>query len=140
MVYEQREYVPHAEREVMAHSGTVLYYRTVPEKGDDWRATTAFLPCPMWGGYEGPEVIPDGFEWNGNSSGLFAPVFPKWNHPIASCRHDFRCEKARNAEQRKWADEQFEKDVGTTSFWVTKKLGYLGVRAGAVLGIGVNYK
>jgi len=123
----------------MAHSGTILYMRTVPEKGDGWRATTQPLPCKMWDGWHGDEYVPHGFKWNGNSSGLLAPIFPTWNHPIASCRHDFRCEKAKNAAHRKWADEQFEKDVGTTSWWLTKKIGYLGVRAGAMLGIGNKF-
>jgi hypothetical protein len=115
----------------MAHSGTILYMRTVPEKGDEWRATTKPLPCKMWNGFKGVEEVAEGYQWNGNSSGLLAPVFPKWNHPIASCRHDWRCSK--------WADEQFEKDVGTTSFWITKKIGYIGVRAGAMFGIGNKF-
>jgi len=123
----------------MAHSGTIIHMRNVPEKGDGWRALDTYLPCPMWPGYKGPQSVPDDFEWNGHSSGLLAPVFPKWNHPIASCRHDFRCEKAQNAEQRAWADKEFEKDVGTTSWWITKKLGYAGVRLGAMFGIGQNY-
>lgn len=124
----------------MAHSGTVIHMRTVPEKGDKVRALDAYLPCKMWPGAEQFDVIPSDFEWDGNSSGLFAPIFPQWNHPIASCRHDWRCYHAKNAEQRKWADEQFRKDVGTTSWWITKQVGYLGVRAGAMLGIGSRYR
>jgi hypothetical protein len=123
----------------MAHSGTILYMRTVPEKGDGWRAITEPLECKMWPGYRCLEEVPVGYMWDGNSSGLLAPIFPQWNHPIASCRHDYRCAKARNDEQRKWADKEFEKDVGTTSWWATKKLGYIGVRAGAMLGIGNNF-
>lgn len=123
----------------MAHSGTILHYRTIPKKGDDWRALDTPLPCPMWPGYDGNEEVPQDFEWNGNSSGLLAPIFPKWNHPIASCRHDFRCGKAKNAVERSWADQQFRADVGTTSWWVTKQIGYLGVRVGALLGIGCSY-
>lgn len=123
----------------MAHSGTVLYYRTIPSMGDKWRATTETLPCKMWDGWEGPEFVPVGFYWDGHSSGLMAPIFPQWNHPIASCRHDWRCQHAKNAEQRKWADEQFEKDVATTSWWITAKLGYAGVRAGEMIGVGVRY-
>jgi hypothetical protein len=119
-------------------SKTILYYRTVPEKGDGWRALTAPLSCPMWPGYSGPPM-PDDFEWDGNSSSLFAPIFPKWNHPIASARHDFRCRQAKNAQQRKWADKEYQKDVGTTGWWITKKLGYIGVRVGALLGVGVRY-
>lgn len=44
-----------------------------------------------------------------------------------------------NAEQRKWADEEFRKDVGETSWWITKQIGYLGVRIGAMFGIGSNF-
>jgi hypothetical protein len=93
----------------------------------------------MWPGYKGEEEIPEEFHWNGASSGILSPLFPRWNHPISTCRHDFRCEKAKNAEERAWTDEEFEKDLGTTSFWITKKIGYIGVRAGALLGIGRNY-
>ena len=123
----------------MAHSGTIIHMRNVPKKGDGWRALDAPLVCKMWPGFKGAPEVPADFEWDGNSSGLLAPVFPQWNHPIASCRHDWRCSQAKNDAQRKWADEQFEKDVGTTSWWITKKLGYLGVRAGAMLGIGNDF-
>lgn len=122
------------------HSGTILYYRTVPSRGDNYRATTSSLFCRMWPGYKGLEIVPADFVWNGNSSGLLSPVFPKWNHPIASCRHDFRCGKAETPEQRKWADQEFRKDVGTTSWWITKQVGYIGVRVGAMFGVGCNYK
>jgi hypothetical protein len=93
----------------------------------------------MWPGYKGVEAVPDKFRWNGASSGILSPLFPRWNHPIATCRHDFRCEQAKNAEQRKWSDKQFEKDLATTSWWITKEAGYLGVRVGAVLGKGSNF-
>jgi len=124
----------------MAHSGTIIHMRNVPEKGDGWRVLDAYLPCPMWPGYKGMEVIEADFEWNGNSAGWLAFTFPRWNHPIASCRHDFRCEKASCPEERAWADAEFRKDVGTTSWWITKQWGYAGVRVGALLGIGVRYR
>ena len=120
----------------MVRNDDILYMRTVLERPEN-RVLTRDHFCPGMGG--GQDVIPAGFEWDGSSSGLFAPVFPKWKHPIASCRHDFRCRKAKDAAERKWADEQFEKDVGETSWWITKKLGYAGVRVGALLGIGVRY-
>jgi hypothetical protein len=47
---------------------------------------------------------------------------------------------AKNPVERKFADKEFEKDVGKTSWWLTKKVGYIGVRIGAFLGIGTNYK
>jgi hypothetical protein len=124
----------------VSHSGTIIHMRNVPPKGDAVRALDAPLPCKMWPGWKGPEEVEVDFEWDGASSGIFAPLFPKWNHPIATCRHDWRCKHAKNPEQRAWADREFKKDVGTTSWWITKQTGYLGVRAGALLGIGVNYK
>jgi len=121
------------------HLGTILYYRTVPEQGDAWRATIAPLPCKMWPGWKGDEEIPFDFHWNGNSSGILAPIFPRHNHPIASVRHDFRCGNAENAEQRRWADTEFRRDVATTSWWLTAQVGYIGVRVGAMFGIGNVY-
>jgi hypothetical protein len=118
---------------------TVIHMRNVPGKGDMWRALDMSLPCPMWPGYVGEERVPRNFMWNGHSAGLLSFTFPRWNHPIASCRHDFRCLMAENAEQRAWADRMFREDVGTTSWWITKQWGYAGVRAGALLGIGSNF-
>jgi len=114
----------------------ILYMRTILERPQN-RVLTKEHYCPGYGGTQ--DVIPVGFEWNGSSSGLLAPIFPQWNHPIASCRHDWRCEHAENAKVRKWADEQFEKDVGETSWWITKKLGYVGVRIGALFGVGSKF-
>ena len=114
----------------------ILYMRTILERPQN-RVLTQPHYCPGFGGTQ--DVIPVGFEWDGASSGLLAPIFPQWNHPIASCRHDWRCRNAENEKVRKWADEQFELDVGETSWWITKKLGYFGVRVGALFGVGVNY-
>lgn len=66
-------------------------------------------------------------------------AFPKWRHPIASCKHDFRCMHAQTPKERKWADERFREDVGKTSWWITKQTGYIGVRLGAYIGVGVHY-
>lgn len=123
----------------MAHSGTIVFMRTVPGKPDH-RALTQPLACPMWPGWTGPHEIPVGFESDGSSSGIFAPIFPRHQHPVAYFRHDWRCSRARNATERRWADKQFREDVGTTSWWITKQIGYLGVRIGALLGIGCQYK
>lgn len=117
-------------------SGVILYMRTIPGKPLN-RALTKPLFCETQDGKHG--YIPAGFEWDGASSGLFAPIFPRHNHPIASCRHDYRCRNARTPAERKWADEQFEEDVGRTSWWITKKVGYIGVRIGAMFGVGCNY-
>jgi hypothetical protein len=123
----------------MAHSGTILYYQTVPPLGDKWRELSHPLPCKMWPGYDGPEEISAGFRWDGNSTSILSPLYPKWNHPIASCRHDYRCWLAKNSAQRKWADGQYRLDVATTGWWITANAGYIGVRAGAMLGIGNSF-
>jgi len=143
----------------MTHSGTIIYMRTVPGKPNH-RALSAPLYCPKQDGSSG--LIPFDFEWDGSSSELISEngskikrgllrvlseplnfcmrsVFPRHRHPIASCRHDWRCRKAKTPEERAWADKQFEIDVGTTSWWITKKLGYWGVRIGAMLGVGCRY-
>lgn len=121
----------------MGHSGTIIFMRNVPGKPNH-RALTSPLPCKNQHGP--PSYIPAGFEWDGSSVPLlFQGVFPRHQHPIASCRHDWRCKYARTPEERAWADKEFERDVGTTSWWITKKIGYVGVRIGAFLGIGTNY-
>ena len=115
----------------MAHSGTRIYMTNVP--GSE-KNIELFRPLPMlmwdeetWG------VIPEGFRWDGSSVPyIFQGIFPRHNHPIASCRHDWRCKNAKDKHQRAWADKEFEKDVGSTSWWITKKVGYLGVRIGAL--------
>jgi len=121
----------------MAHSGTIVFMRTVPGRQDD-RVLTLPLECKMWTGET--EQIPAGFSWDGNSVPfVFQPLFPRQNHPIASCRHDYRCSKARNAAERAWADLQFQADIATTGWWITAKIGYIGVRIGALLGIGSSF-
>ena len=120
----------------MIRNDDILYMRTVLPRPLN-RVLTMPHYCPGIDG--GQDIIPAGFEWDGASSGLLAPGFPRHNHPIASCRHDWRCSNARNAAERKWADEQFREDVGETSWWVTKQVGYIGVRIGAMFGVGGNY-
>lgn len=124
----------------MAHSGTVICMSNVPEKKNPHlRRLTQPLPalCP-----DGTtEMIPAGFEWDGSSvPWLFQGLFPRHRHPVASCRHDWRCRHAKTPAERKWDDGQFRIDVGRTSWWITKQVGYAGVRIGAWLGVGVyNY-
>ena len=102
------------------------------------RSLTTPLKCKMW--LSKTHNIPFGFKWGGASAPWsLLPFFPRHNHPVASCKHDYRCSKARNGAERKWADKEFEKDVGVTSWWVTKKIGYTGVRIGALLGIGSDF-
>ena len=87
-----------------------------------------------------PTMIPVGFEWDGSSvPRLLQGIFPRHRHPIASCRHDYRCGKAKNKRDRKYADREFQEDVGKTSWWITKKVGYFGVRIGAFFGVGSNF-
>ena len=123
----------------MAHSKRILRYRTDPDLGDKWRVTTAPLPLEMWEGFEPPDEIPADHPWNGNSTGILSPLYPRWNHPLASAGHDFRCEKAETTEQRKWADQKYQEEVGRTGWWITKKIGYAGVRIGSFFGVGVRY-
>ena len=111
--------------------------RNVPGRGD-LRALTAPLYCQNQDGSNG--YVPFGFVWDGSSTPIgLRWLFPKHNHPIASCRHDWRCKCAKNKADRLWADKEFEKDVGRTSWWITKKVGYLGVRTGAFFGVGNNF-
>lgn len=121
----------------MAHSGTIIYMRTVPGKPLH-RVLTQPLYVKNFDGSDG--FVPEGFEWDGSSvPWIFQGLFPRHNHPIASCRHDWRCRNAKNAAERKWADEQFREDVGRTSWKITATVGYLGVRVGAMFGVGVHY-
>ena len=120
----------------MAASGIIVYMRTIPERPDN-RVLTYPLPCKNYDGSDG--FVPEGFESDGASSGIFEPIFPRHKHPIAYFRHDWRCQNARSAAERKWADKEYREDVGRTSWWITKQLGYIGVRVGAMLGVGVHY-
>jgi hypothetical protein len=102
------------------------------------RALTAPLSCKMWN--ELDEEIPFDFEWDGSSVPVIAQgIFPRHRHPIASCKHDFRCKKAKNKEERLWSDKKFKQDVAKTSWKVTAWLGYAGVRIGALFGVGSKF-
>lgn len=111
----------------------------------DYKVLTSPLPC-------GEGYIAPPFEFNGSSSGPFRFLIPKWRHPIASARHDFRCDllrqrveegmnKASAKQLRKIADKLFRDDlrIGQESNWrcqLESSAGYYGVRIGALLGIG----
>lgn len=105
-----------------------IYMTTLPNELG-YRKLTKPLLC-------GEGYIPDTFVWNGSSSGIFAWLFPRWKHPIASCRHDWRCSIARNADERRLADELFRDDVSKGGTKFEELIGYAGVRLGAYLGIG----
>ena len=117
--------------------GTMICMSNVPDKkSPHLRKLTAPLSCKKMDGTIG--LVPPGFEWDGSSvPWVFQGLFPRHRHPVASCRHDWRCHNAENKAERAFADMEFEKDVGKTSWWVTKKVMYAGVRIGAYLGIGV---
>ena len=89
--------------------------------------------------------IESGFVWDGASSpGIPIARFlaPKFHKNIkASLVHDWLCRKARNQKERKKADLAYylmkryvEED---TEFRC--KVGYAGVRAGALIGIGNRF-
>ena len=116
---------------------TIIYMRNVEGK-PKMRALTRALPCIMIDG--STDIASVDFEWDGSSSPPgFNIVFPRFRHPIASCKHDSRCEKATCKAERKFADEQFQIDVAKTSWKITSKLGYWGVRIGAFFGVGSNF-
>ena len=122
----------------MTATGQLIHMRNVPGTDND-RALDTPLPLLMPDGSMGE--VPTGFVWDGASVPLlFQGIFPRHNHPIASCRHDYGCKTARNAAERKFHDEQFQINIGTTSWWITKKVGFWGVRIGAFFGIGSEYK
>lgn len=121
----------------MTASGTIVYMRTVKNE-PLFRALLKPLPCLNMDGSMG--AVPVGFESDGSSTPwIFQGLFPRHRHPIAFFRHDYRCRNAKTPEERLFADREFEKDVGKTSWWITKKIGYAGVRIGAWLKIGCNY-
>jgi hypothetical protein len=103
----------------------------------DVRELTEPLPC-------GDGFIPKGYRWDGASVGILRYAgflaFPRWKHPIASCRHDWRCEKATTRAERHKADKLFMSDIADMSSRWEKFKGYAGVTVGAWFGIGTNYK
>ena len=103
-------------------------------KGEpDMRELVDPIPC-------GNFYTPIEFRWNGSSVPFgFNAVFPRHRHPIASCKHDFRCSIATNSAERKFADQEFKIDVGRTSWKLTSAFGYFGVRLGALFGIGNRF-
>lgn len=122
----------------MIRDDDVVYMRTVLERPLN-RVLTQPHYCPGKNGNQ--DIVPAEFEWDGSSvPALLQFIIQRHRHPVASCRHDWRCRNAKNPEERKWADEQYRKDVGSTSWKITALAGYVGVRIGATFGVGVHYK
>jgi len=121
----------------MAHSGTIIYMRNVPGH-PELLALTAPLYCKNFDGSDG--YVPFDFPWNGNSTPFgFKWFIPRKEHPIASCRHDWRCKNAKTKEERLFADQEYKKDISTTANSFVSNVGYIGVRIGAVFGIGSDF-
>lgn len=133
-----------------------IYMRSVRGNIDVREVTQPLKVTFRDGSYE---FIQPFYEWNGASSGIFRPFFPKWKHPLATCKHDFRCERATCKEDRLFADTEFKKDIERLEIDEKPKgakskvklffkkaglkkdsiLGYYGVRIGAFFGIGSNF-
>ena len=116
----------------------------------DWRRLIEPLPC-------GNGFVEQGHESDGATVMFMRSIpflgFPKHKHPIASRRHDRRCEIAawfkaiakqfprfskerkfymqRYKVLRKFADDEFYIDVGKGGTKWEQRKGYIGVRAGA---------
>lgn len=91
--------------------------------------------------YEGV-VVPVGFGWDGASVPiLLTPIVPKaYGTMRASCFHDYLCRRATNKLERKFADHIWRsvlKEEGMSG--LRSDLGYVGVRIGAALGVGIRY-
>jgi hypothetical protein len=111
-------------QEVLSSWDNSVWEKTIPNK-PDWRETTQPVPC-------GEGFIRTGFQWNGASVGLLRFLFPKWKHPIATCRHDWRCGLAKTWVERRIADKFFKRDVGRTGNGWEVFAGYTGVTIGAI--------
>lgn len=87
-------------------------------------------------------TVPKGFIFDGASAPrVFWGIIPPFKRTKkAACIHDWLCANAKNKEDRKKADKLFKvmcEEGGINKARST--LGYLGVRIGAFLGIGVHY-
>lgn len=87
--------------------------------------------------------VPAGFIFDGASTPrLFWSIIPPYKDvKIAACVHDHLCEVAQCKEDRLFADRLFYKMlIENPRINDTRALiGYVGVRIGAWLGIGVRY-
>lgn len=91
------------------------------------------------------DIIRAGFRWNGASSPsipIFRFIAPKfYKNIVASCWHDFRCGEAASKQERKVADEGYYllKKYAECDNSVKCQLSYVGVRVGAIFGVGNNF-
>jgi hypothetical protein len=87
-------------------------------------------------------TVPKGFAFDGASAPrMFWGIIPPFKRTKkAACIHDWLCVNAKSKEDRKEADKIFYRaleDAGLNKARCT--IGYIGVRIGAHLGIGVHY-
>lgn len=112
-----------------------IYTRTIESKPGWRKLTRSFSTHGI--------TVPRGFEWDGTSSPRsFWPVIPPYHKTIkASCVHDYLCRKAKTRADRRKADRLFaavlrdDDRISPPQSW----LGYVGVRIGALLGIGNRF-
>lgn len=88
-------------------------------------------------------TVPTGFRFDGATvPRFFWNIIPPFKQTKkASCVHDYLCSIAKTPEDRLEADRLFftmlrEGEVNV----VRASIGYLGVRIGAMFGVGVRYK
>ena len=105
-------------------------------------------------GYEGKErtledftahgiTVPRGFLFDGASAPriFWSVIPPMFKTKKAAVIHDWLCKNAKGPKDRLYADKLFYEMVMEAGLSKTRaKLGYWGVRIGALLGIGVHYK
>lgn len=88
-------------------------------------------------------TVPANFHTDGASSPRFLwSIIPPFKRvKKAAVVHDWMCKNAKNAKDRKAADKLFHTmllEAGLSR--LRCRLGYMGVRAGAKMGIGIYYK
>lgn len=99
-------------------------------------------------------IVPIGFSFDGASAPrIFWGIIPPFKRTKkAACVHDWLCRNAKGPSDRKYADRIFyqmlkevrviDKETGREKPGLNKvrcALGYIGVRIGSYLGIGVHY-
>lgn len=87
-------------------------------------------------------VVPKGFIFDGASAPrIFWAIIPPYKKTKkAACLHDWMCRNAKGKGDRLAADRLFYKmlqEAGLSS--IRSRLGYVGVRLGSYMGIGVYY-
>lgn len=88
-------------------------------------------------------TVPKGFTFDGASAPrLFWGIIPPFKcTKKAACLHDWNCRNAQDASDRKMADKLFHTMLLEAGLSKARALiGYIGVRLGARIGIGIYYK